>query len=160
MDEPRRRRGGDAGESRVSGRFAVAPMPGAPGGAPTAALGGSQLAVNAFSDRPDDAYALIEFLLEPSQELERARVVGQYPPMRALYDTPALADALHADTAALGRIIGGATPRPVTPVYSQLSEVLQIALHRALTGQAEPDEALTDAAGEMREVLARAELGS
>jgi multiple sugar transport system substrate-binding protein len=150
----------DAAESRVAGRFSIAPMPGAPGGAPTAALGGSQLAVNAFSDRPDEAYALIEFLLEPAQELERARVVGQYPPMRTLYDTPALGEALHADTAALSRIIERATPRPVTPVYSQLSEVLQIALHRALTGQADPAAALADAAGQMRDVLARAELGS
>ncbi len=150
----------DAGESRVAGRFAVAPMPAADGGASTAALGGSQLAVNAYSDQPDEAYALIQFLLAPEQELERARVVGQYPPMRALYDTPELAEALHADTATLRRIIDGATPRPVTPVYSQLSEVLQIGLHRALTGQAEPAAALAEAAGEMRAVLARAELGS
>ncbi len=70
---------GDADESQVAGRFAVAPMPGAPGGAPTAALGGSALAVNAFSDQPEDAHALVEYLLAPDQVLERARVVGQYP---------------------------------------------------------------------------------
>jgi multiple sugar transport system substrate-binding protein len=150
----------DAAESRVAGRFAVAPMPAAPGGTPSAALGGSQLAVNAYSDQPEDAYALIEFLLAPEQVLERARLVGQYPPLRALYGTPALGEALRADTAALADIIEAATPRPVTPVYSQLSEVLQIALHRALTGQAEPAAALADAAREMRAVLARAELGA
>jgi multiple sugar transport system substrate-binding protein len=150
----------DPRESRVAGRFAVAPMPAAPGGRSTAALGGSQLAVNAYSDQPDAAYALVEFLLEPEQELERARVVGQYPPLKGLYGTPELDGALGADSAALGRIVEGATPRPVTPVYSQLSEVLQIALHRALTGQAEPAAALADAAGQMRAVLASAELGS
>lgn len=149
----------DADESRVAGRFAVAPMPAGPGGSSTAALGGSQLAVNAFSDQPDEAYTLIEFLLAPEQALERARVVGQYPPLRALYDMPELGAALHADPATLRRIIDAASPRPVTPVYSQLSEILQIALHRALTGQAEPASALAQAAGEIRALLARAELG-
>ncbi len=48
----------------------------------------------------------------------------------------------------------------MTPVYSQLSEVLQIALHRALTGQATPEEALAAANVEMQAVLDRAELGS
>ena len=48
-------------------------------------------------------------------------------------------------------------PRPVTPVYSQLSAILQIALHRALTRQQEPRAALQDAAGAMRALLAQRE---
>jgi multiple sugar transport system substrate-binding protein len=150
----------DPEQSRVAGRFAVAPMPGGPNGASTAALGGSELAINAFSDQPDEAYALVDYLLQPEQELERARVVGQYPPIRALYDTPDLAQGLHADPEALRRIIDRATPRPVTPIYSELSEILQIALHRALTGQAAPDEALSSAAADLQRALGRAELGS
>jgi hypothetical protein len=46
-------------------------------------------------------------------------------------------------------------PRPVTPVYTQLSGILQVRLHRALTGQQEPREALEAAAREMRELLAK-----
>jgi ABC-type glycerol-3-phosphate transport system substrate-binding protein len=148
----------DSKSSEVAGRFAVAPMPGASGGMPTAALGGSELAVNAFSDQPDEAYALIQYLLAPAQALERARVVGQYPPIRALYDTPALSEALQMNPGDVRRIIDRATPRPVTPVYSQLSEVLQIALHRALTGQSSPADALASAAVDMQGVLDRAGL--
>ena len=37
-------------------------------------------------------------------------------------------------------------PRPVTPVYTQLSEILQVQLHRALTRQTEPATALSTAA--------------
>ena len=69
----------DPSQSAVAGRFAVASMPAAPGGTSTAALGGSQLAVNAHSRQPAQAWALISFLLEPAQMIERARVVGQYP---------------------------------------------------------------------------------
>jgi hypothetical protein len=49
-------------------------------------------------------------------------------------------------------------PRPVTPVYNELSQLLQIALHRALTRQQEPRAALRQAAMAMRELLAKAEL--
>ena len=73
----------DDDESQVAARFAVAPMPGEAGGAPTAALGGSTLAINAYSDQPADAYRLIEFLLQPQQMIERARIAGQFPPARA-----------------------------------------------------------------------------
>jgi hypothetical protein len=41
----------------------------------------------------------------------------------------------------------------VTPVYTQLSEILQIALHRVLTRQAEPAPALRAAAREMNALL-------
>lgn len=148
----------DPSTSRVAGRFGVAPMPSAPGGRPTAALGGSQLAVNANSEHPDAAYALIDFLLEPAQMLERASLAGQYPSRPAMYDDDRLADALGIPPADARRIIERATPRPVTPVYSELSQVLQVQLHRALTRQEEPRAALTAAADEMRAVLDRSGL--
>jgi hypothetical protein len=47
----------------------------------------------------------------------------------------------------------------VTPAYTQLSEILQIQLHRALSGQAEPAEALARAASQMQALLDRVGLG-
>jgi ABC-type glycerol-3-phosphate transport system substrate-binding protein len=67
----------DAARSRVAARFAVASMPAEAGGSPTAALGGSELAINAHSRRPDLAYALVAFLTAPAQMLERAREAGE-----------------------------------------------------------------------------------
>ena len=150
----------DEEESQVAGRFAVAPMPGAAGGAPTAALGGSTLAINAYSDQPEDAYRLIEFLLQPQQMIERARIAGQFPPARALYDTADLDAALTVPAAEARRIIEAAVPRPVTPVYSQLSSILQVSVHRALTRQQDPRPALAEAAAGIRSLLARLELAS
>jgi multiple sugar transport system substrate-binding protein len=148
----------DPSQSSVAGRFAVTSMPAAPGGAPTAALGGSVLAINAHSDQPDAAYELIEFLLQPEQMIERARIAGQYPARPELYGTRALADALTIPPSDALRVIERAVPRPVTPVYTELSEILQIALHRALTRQQEPRPALRDAAIAMRALLARVQL--
>lgn len=49
-------------------------------------------------------------------------------------------------------MLEGARPRPVTPLYTELSALLQVRLHRALTGQEEPRAALANAAREMRAV--------
>lgn len=149
----------DETQSNVAGRVAVAAMPAGPAGMPTAALGGSALAINAHSDQPDAAYALIEFLLQPEQMIERARVAGQFPTRPALYNTPALDEALTLPAADALRVIERAVARPVTPVYTQLSEILQISVHRALTRQQEPRPALADAAAAMRALLARVKLG-
>ena len=149
----------DTTESSVAGKFAVAPMPAGPGGRPTAAFGGAQLAINAFSPEAEAAWLVIEYLTRPEQMLERAQIVGQFPTRTSVFDDPALADALQIPPEQAREIIEAAVPRPVTPVYTQLSEILQIQIHRALSRQVEPEAALTRAATEMQELLDRAGLG-
>jgi ABC-type glycerol-3-phosphate transport system substrate-binding protein len=141
-------------DSRVAGKFAVAPMPGAAGGAPTATLGGGALAINAFTTHPDAAWKVVEFFTAPEQILDRSRLSG-YPPRAALYDDPRLGEILPIPLALARSIVERAVPRPATPIYSQLSELLQIDLHRALSGQVTPDRALHDAARAMNALIER-----
>jgi multiple sugar transport system substrate-binding protein len=98
---------------------------------------------------------LIDFLTGPEQMLARAAAAGHYPARVALYDALELADALAIDPRDARAAIEQAVPRPVTPLYTELSRILQVGLHRALTGQAEPAAALREAAQEMRSTLAR-----
>jgi multiple sugar transport system substrate-binding protein len=147
----------DPTASSVAGKFAIALMPHAVGGRSVATLGGQQLAINARSRHPDLAYALVEHLTSPEQMLERARMAGQYPARPALFEQGDLA-TLGAPPDQIRRIIEHAVPRPVTPVYTELSELFQVYLHRALTRQQEPAAALHEAAGAMNQVLARAGL--
>jgi ABC-type glycerol-3-phosphate transport system substrate-binding protein len=142
----------------VAGRFGVTAFPAGSGGRPAAALGGAQLAINARCDQPEAAWRLIEFLTEPEQMAERARVAGQLPARRSLYQGDLLEEALGIPGVQLREVIEGAVARPVTPVYAELSERLQVWLHRALSGQAEPAAALDAAAREMRALLVRARL--
>ncbi|HKI85424.1 MAG TPA: extracellular solute-binding protein, partial [Thermoanaerobaculia bacterium] len=145
----------DGARSAVAGRFAVAPMPAGPGERTVAALGGAELAVNAHSRHPGAAWALVRFLTQPAQLVERAKIAGEYPPLPALYRSGRLEGLLPiAPQRALG-IISHATARPATPVYAQLSSDLQVELHRALSGQSGTDEALASAAVAMRATLAR-----
>jgi len=148
----------DQRRSRVANRIRVAPMPPAPGGRPSAALGGAQLAINRYTREGDLAASLVEFLTAPAQMLERARVASQLPARRSLYDSPELARALPMPIADIRRALDATVARPVTPVYSEMSEILQVHLHRALTSQEEPSTALHDAAREIRVLLDRSGL--
>jgi multiple sugar transport system substrate-binding protein len=149
----------DHDRSPVAGRFAIAPFPAEDEGRPTAALGGAQLAVNAWSENPALAWALIRFLTAPEQMLERARLAAQLPARRSIHDSSALAQALPMPIEQIRGLLDAAVPRPVTPVYSELSEILQVRLHRALSGQQIPEAALRDAAREIRALLVRSGLG-
>ena len=131
-----------------------------PSPAQQAALGGAQLAVNAYSPHPEGALRLVRYLAEPEQMLERAQALGQLPSRPELFDDPRLAQALAIDPMDARMIIERAEPRPVTPVYSELSGILQIWLHRALTGQEEPRVALARAAEEVTRLLERVGLSS
>jgi len=148
----------DTAQSKVAGKFAVSPMPKsatAPDGHSTAALGGAQLAINAYSDHPDAAYKLIAYLTAPEQMLARAQAVGQYPTRPALYNDPRMRGAISIPLDDARRAIESATPRPVTPIYTELSEILQIELHRALVRQAEPQDALNSAAARINKLIDR-----
>jgi multiple sugar transport system substrate-binding protein len=135
-------------------------MPAGPGGSPTAALGGAQLAINRHTENPEAAWAVVDFLTRPEQMQERARVVGQFPARMELYEANKLAGDLRIPPATARRVIEFAVPRPVTPVYNQLSEILQIYLHRALTRQTTPALALSQAQAEMQQLLNRVGLGA
>jgi multiple sugar transport system substrate-binding protein len=150
----------DSSASKVAGKFSVATMPAAPGGAPAAALGGQQLAINRHTEFPDAAWAVIDYLTQPEQMRERAQVMGQFPTRPALYEGQELARVLPISPDTARHIIEAAVPRPVTPVYTQLSDILQIYLHRALTRQMEPGAALEHAQTDMQRLLDRSGLGA
>jgi multiple sugar transport system substrate-binding protein len=75
-----------------------------------------------------------------------------------LYDSDDLARALPMPIADVRRALEATIARPVTPVYSEMSEILQVHLHRALTSQEQPAAALHEAAREIRALLERSGL--
>ena len=77
----------DTSQSRVAGKYAVSPMPAAPGGRTTAALGGAQLGINRWTEHPEAALAFVDSLPRTST-LERAVVIGEFPTRRSVYDEP------------------------------------------------------------------------
>lgn len=109
-------------------------------GTPTATSGGDMLAINARSAHQAAAYALIQWLEQPSNQAARAIASGDPPAVRTAY-TPRLfkrAPYFRVDE----RLFRYATSRPVSPAYSQISSALQDMVSNVLSNQQPPAQAL------------------
>lgn len=123
----------DASESSVVGKVGVAPLPHFPGKSSAASLGGYQYGVNASSKHKEAALDFVRWMSSPETQLRFALQLGLAPTRQAVFDHPDLAKA-QPFMAQLKPVFLGATPRPVTPKYPQVSLVLQSEVSKALAG--------------------------
>jgi multiple sugar transport system substrate-binding protein len=130
-------------DSEVRGRIGFVPMVRAPGGTRTATLGGWGFAVSRFSRNLAAATEFVRFATQPEQLRELYSKAGRIPARRSLVPVEFL------------QILDKARPRPRIPQYAQASDILQRWLSAALSGMVAEDEALRQAAGETRALLAR-----
>jgi multiple sugar transport system substrate-binding protein len=113
------------------------------------------LNVRTPSWKREAALALIAHLASPEANLVLATQYGRLPALRQSYDDPRLAAAAPA-VAALLPAVERALPRPVTPYYPMIADVLAAEFSAAVTGIRSPAEALARAQAQvdhlMREV--------
>lgn len=128
-------------ESPLRGRVGVAPLPSASARQGSATLGGWMLGVNAASTRPEAAERLVAHLASASAQRALALAYGYSPPRRSLYGDAGLA-AAQPFLASLAEVMERAQPRPVSPRYVALSQVLQSEFSAVLTGRRAPRDAL------------------
>ena len=121
----------DPSESSVVGKVGVVPLPHFPGGKSAAASGGYQYGVNAATKNRDAALDFVRWMSSAESQLRFAIQLGLAPTRQAVFDEPALAKA-QPFLGTLKPIFLGATPRPVTPKYPQVSLVLQSQVSKAL----------------------------
>jgi multiple sugar transport system substrate-binding protein len=117
--------------SPIAGRVGVAPLPGFTPGRTAAALGGWLYGISAYSQHPDEAWALIEFLSSQAMQKSFALKAAIAPSREALFSDPevlAAAPQLRNQLA----VLQAATPRPRSPVYPAVSHLLQRYFSRAL----------------------------
>ena len=114
----------DPKESRIAGRVGMTPLPAFPGHKGVATLGGWQLAISRFSTKPDLAWRFVSFMTSPAIQKRIALSTGRAPTRRALYDDPELLATLPQLKSFL-EIFERAVPRPRTPVYVPLSNIMQ-----------------------------------
>jgi multiple sugar transport system substrate-binding protein len=138
--------------SRMHGKVAVAELPHFPGGRSAPTLGGWQLAVNAASRHPGAAEALVRFLTGEAAQKRLAVAYGFQPARVALYRDPELL-AAQPFLGRLARVFAAARPRPVTPHYVRVSQVLQSDFSAAIAGLRTPRAALAHAQHRVEEIL-------
>ncbi|MFD0267288.1 ABC transporter substrate-binding protein [Streptomyces sp. NPDC127106] len=140
------------GGSKVAGRFAAVPLPGAEGPG-ASVLGGSNLAVSSRARHPATAADLISYLTsEPVQR--KVLTQGSLPPVRAaLYEDPELIRA-YPYLPTLRQSVLSAVPRPKSPRYDQVSIAVQAVAQDLMALRQSPEQSVARLAREL-EALSR-----
>lgn len=130
------------GSSKVTGRFGVAPLPGATGPG-VSTLGGNNVAVSAYSRHKQTARDFVAYVT--GAQAERSFGLGSAYPMSrtALYSDPALIKAQPYLPTMLTSI-RSARPRPEAVRYGDVTAAIQEAAYAALQGDRTPEQALKD----------------
>ena len=139
-------------DSKIADKFDIANFPGFKGNDGAGVLGGYNLGISAYSKNPEGSLAFIEFATKPDQQKIMATEASLPPTVSATYDDPAVKKAMPF-AAELKTAIEQAQPRPVSPVYPQLSEAIFNNVYDALQGNSSPDEAASKMNDEIQKAL-------
>jgi multiple sugar transport system substrate-binding protein len=138
--------------SEVAGMVGIAPLPHPPGGTSAACLGGWNLAISRYSKHPSESAQFIRFMTSYEAQKTFALEGGRLPTRKALYhDQDVLLRNPHYES--LYEAFMTARPRPVTPFYPKLSDLLQIEVHQAIIGAKTPKDALRSAQDQIEKIL-------
>jgi multiple sugar transport system substrate-binding protein len=139
-------------DSKIADKFDIANFPGFKGNDGAGVLGGYNLGISAYSKNPEGSLAFIEFATKPDQQKIMATEASLPPTVSATYDDPAVKKAMPF-AAQLKTAIEQAQPRPVSPVYPQISEAVYNNVYDALQGNSSPDDAATKMNDEIQKAL-------
>ena len=139
-------------DSKIADKFDIANFPGFKGNEGAGVLGGYNLGISAYSKNPDGSLAFIEFATEPDQQKLMATEASLPPTVTDVYDDPAVMKAMPF-AEELRTAIDQAQPRPVSPVYPQISEAIYNNVYAALQGDTSPDEAASKMNDEIQKAL-------
>jgi multiple sugar transport system substrate-binding protein len=140
--------------SRISGKVGITSLPGKQAEMHAATLGGWNLGVSRYSRYPEESLELIEHFIEYEYMKRFALDGGRLPTRISLYhDTDILDRNPHYQD--LYEVFLNARPRPVTPHYSQISDIMQVEIHRALLGRLSARDALLSIDRQVEELFKR-----
>ncbi|MBI2359803.1 MAG: ABC transporter substrate-binding protein [Deltaproteobacteria bacterium] len=114
----------DPKRSRVAGKVGITVLPAFPGGKSVSTLGGWQLGISRFSRKPDPAWKFVSFMSSLQMQKRIALFAGRAPARRALYRDPDVLKKRPEFESELDVFVN-AVPRPRTPVYIPLSNIMQ-----------------------------------
>ena len=131
-------------DSSVRGKVAVTTMVAEPGETPRATLGSWGLSVLKGSPHRDAAIEAIRFITSEQAQRERFRNQGYTPTLASLFQDPEMI-SMSPVLPDVDRALALATVRPASPLYAQLSDVLQRRLSAIFTGQQSVDNGMEEA---------------
>lgn len=141
---------GQLNATPLKGTFGVAPLPSFDGSSKgSGVLGGWNLAISAFSSNPGAAVAFVNFESSPEWQKHVAMDYSQAPAGEAAYSAPEVIAKMPFAQELLVSV-KGAKPRPVSPVYSQISEAINKNVHAVLAGDSSTEDAVKKMAEQIK----------
>jgi multiple sugar transport system substrate-binding protein len=139
-------------KSKIKGKFKITTLPGIDGKPGSGVLGGTNLAISAYSKNPGGALAVINYFT--SEVGQRLIGEGATPPATtAAYKEPSVRKAIGLPDE-IQHAVAQAKPRPVSPVYPQISQAIYQNVNKALSGQISTDDAVKNMSGRIQKALA------
>jgi multiple sugar transport system substrate-binding protein len=142
----------EAKTSPIKGKWAITTLPKWEGGTAAGIIGGYNLAVSVYSKHPGAALEFVNFVTKPEPQKIMATKASLPPTLSATYDDPAVKKAMPF-ASELRTAVAQAQPRPISPVYPQISEAIYKNVYSALQGNASPDAALKKAKSQIEAAL-------
>lgn len=138
-------------QNKVYGKFGIAALPG-PDGMGSGSLGGANLAISAYSQHQRTALDFIKYMTNLDNERQMLEK-GSFPPVwTRLYTDKSLIRS-YPYLPVLEQAINSARPRPAITNYDQASLAISSTVYEALTQQKQPQQALTEMAGQLTQII-------
>ena len=137
--------------NKVYGKFGIVALPGLDGTG-SSSLGGANLAISAYSQHQRTALNFIKYMTDLANERQMLEQ-GSFPPVwTQLYTDKSLISSYHY-LPVLEQAINSAQPRPAITNYDQASLAISSTVYEALTHQKNPQQALTELAGQLTQII-------
>jgi len=139
-------------DSPVKGKVGITTMVAESNQPPAATIGSWGLSLLQGSHHPQSTIEAIKYLTNEQSQRYLFTNFGYTPTQAALYKDEQLTNA-YPSLVAIGEALPYARPRPQTPLYAQMSDVLQRNLSSTLTGLTPPPAAMKQAQDTTEQVL-------
>ncbi|QBP41880.1 ABC transporter substrate-binding protein [Paenisporosarcina antarctica] len=127
--------------SEVAGNVGFAVLP-AGDDTNAATLGGWMSMINRYSENQEAAWEFVKFMSGPEGQKISAVEGGRAPTIEALYEDEDVKDAAALfSNEEFVATLQNAVPRPVSPIYPLISDIMQVELSKALAEDITPEEA-------------------
>ena len=139
-------------DSQVAGNVGVAPLPAFEGQETATCVGGWQWAINPFSENKEAAFEVVKFFTQPDFQRRHAIEAARIPARESLYEDPEVLEA-NPHFEQFYDVIVNARPRPVTPLYNDVSELIRTNMNAFLAGSLDVQGALEEMQFGLEDIL-------
>ena len=140
-------------QSSLKGKVGITQLPHFEGGKTASTLGGWHIGISKFSDVKEMAWEFVKFVTSFEQQKKFVLELSWNPGRSDIYQDSEIREKM-PHLIVLKNVFENAVTRPVSPYYSQISQVIQRHINATLALKETPNEALKKAQTEIDQLFA------